>query len=217
MWETPSRPTCHTQCATSSFLKCQKDREICAEASEFCFGTLEQPYYQSGRNPYDIRKPCVVENVMTCVDFEHIEKFLNSPHVLVELGVDVQKSKPWRECDATINARFALGEMLSSADDVKLLLDAGVRVLIYAGDADLMCNWVGNQAWVMALDWRGKAAFNNAANCQFGTLEDPDAGRVCSFENLTFIRVFNSGHMVPMDQPAVSYHMINKFFHHENF
>ncbi|KAI9998959.1 hypothetical protein PInf_003623 [Phytophthora infestans] len=115
------------------------------------------------------------------------------------------------------NRGFAFDEMLSSADDVKLLLDAGVRVLIYAGDADLMCNWVGNQAWVMELDWTGKAKFNNAPSHPFVTAEDTDAGRVRSFENLAFIRVFNSGHMVPMDQPAVSYEMINKFFQNEDF
>ncbi|KAF4031485.1 Serine carboxypeptidase [Phytophthora infestans] len=69
----------------------------------------------------------------------------------------------------------------------------------------------------MELDWTGKAKFNNAPNHPFVTAEDTDAGRVRSFENLAFIRVFNSGHMVPMDQPAVSYEMINKFFQNEDF
>uniref|UniRef100_A0AAV1V359 Carboxypeptidase n=1 Tax=Peronospora matthiolae TaxID=2874970 RepID=A0AAV1V359_9STRA len=205
-----AQPVCH-----ELILKCQRDHQVCADAMEFCFATLESPYYRSGRNPYDIRKPCVAENVMTCFHFEHIEEYLNTPRVLADLGVNVHKSKPWQECDATVNARFSFDEMQSSAGDVKFLLDAGVRVLIYAGDADLMCNWVGNQAWVMALDWSGKAAFNAAANRQFQTPEIPDAGRVRTFENLAFVRVFNSGHMVPMDQPVVSFQMVNKFLHNE--
>ncbi|KAG7383040.1 hypothetical protein PHYBOEH_010102 [Phytophthora boehmeriae] len=207
-----AQPVCH-----ELILKCQKDRDTCLDAMEFCFGALEGPYYQSGRNPYDIREECKEENVMKCFHFEHIDEYLNSPTVLKELGVDMDKSKPWRECDATVGAGFAFDEMLSSADDVKLLLDAGVRVLIYAGDADLMCNWVGNQAWVMALDWHGKDQFNYALNRPFVTSNDKDAGRVHSFENLAFIRVFNSGHMVPMDQPVVSFEMINKFFHNKDF
>ncbi|KAE9004649.1 hypothetical protein PR003_g18538 [Phytophthora rubi] len=207
-----AQPVCH-----ELILRCQKERLMCLDAMEFCFGTLEGPYYQSGRNPYDIREPCAEENVMKCFHFEHIDQYLNSPVVLEQLGVDVDKSKSWRECDATVGASFVFDEMVSSANDVKLLLDSGVRVLIYAGDADLMCNWVGNQAWVMALDWSGKAEFNSVPNRPFVTSENLDAGRVRAFENLAFIRVFNSGHMVPMDQPAVSFEMINKFFQNEEF
>ncbi|KAG6975100.1 hypothetical protein JG688_00002728 [Phytophthora aleatoria] len=207
-----AQPVCH-----ELIMQCQKDRPKCVDAMEFCFGALEGPYYQSGRNPYDIREPCTEENVMKCFHFEHIDEYLNTPTVLTKLGVDVHKSKSWRECDTTVGAGFAFDEMLSSAEDVKLLLDAGVRVLIYAGDADLMCNWVGNQAWVMALDWSGKTEFNNAPSRPFVTSEATDSGRVRSFENLAFIRVFNSGHMVPMDQPVVSFEMINKFFQNKDF
>ena len=39
------------------------------------------------------------------------------------------------------------------------LLEAGVRVLIYAGDADYICNWIGNKAWITALEWSGTPAF----------------------------------------------------------
>ncbi|TDH73407.1 hypothetical protein CCR75_003792 [Bremia lactucae] len=197
--------------------RCQDERPSCIDAKDFCFGALEVPYFRSGRNPYDIREPCTEVNIMQCFHFEHIETYLNLPKVQGRLGINVNKSKPWRECDAAIGEGFALKSFHSSANEVKLLLDAGVRVLIYAGDADLMCNWVGNQAWVMALDWSGKSGFNSALNRQFVTSETRDAGRVRSFENLAFIRLFNAGHMVPMDQPAVSVDMIDKFFQNEEF
>ncbi|KAI9923019.1 hypothetical protein PsorP6_000370 [Peronosclerospora sorghi] len=198
-------------------VQCQKNQHMCADAVEFCAGALEEPYYQSGRNPYDIRKPCDQKDVMKCFDSEHIEQYLNSPNVLAKLGVDMRKSKPWQECDISVSTDFVVDEMLSSAKDVEFLLDAGVKVLIYAGDADLMYNWVGNQAWVMELDWSGKANFNDGPSRQFVTSEAGAAGRVRSFENLAFIRVFNSGHMVPMDQPAVSFEMLKKFIRDEDF
>jgi carboxypeptidase C (cathepsin A) len=31
------------------------------------------------------------------------------------------------------------------------------------------------------------------------------------FDNFAFLRVFNAGHMVPMDQPAVALELLNKF------
>lgn len=33
------------------------------------------------------------------------------------------------------------------------MLAGGVRVMIYAGDMDFICNYKGNKAWTLALDW----------------------------------------------------------------
>ena len=37
-----------------------------------------------------------------------------------------------------------------------------MQVLIYAGDVDYICNWLGNKKWVKALEWGGKEGFNAA-------------------------------------------------------
>ena len=42
------------------------------------------------------------------------------------------------------------------------LLHDGLDVLIYAGDVDYICNWLGNKKWVKALEWDGKEEFNLA-------------------------------------------------------
>ena len=34
-----------------------------------------------------------------------------------------------------------------------------IPVLIYAGDADYICNWLGNKAWTDALEWHGKGEY----------------------------------------------------------
>jgi carboxypeptidase C (cathepsin A) len=36
------------------------------------------------------------------------------------------------------------------------MLDEGINILIYAGDADFICNWMGNLAWVEDMEWAGK-------------------------------------------------------------
>ena len=46
-----------------------------------------------------------------------------------------------------------------------------IPVLIYAGDADFICNWLGNQAWTNRLEWPGKKDFNKAEIKDI-TLED---------------------------------------------
>lgn len=40
--------------------------------------------------------------------------------------------------------------------DVAAVLEGGVRALIYAGTDDFICNYIGNERWVEALDWPGK-------------------------------------------------------------
>ena len=42
------------------------------------------------------------------------------------------------------------------------LLEAGISVTIYAGDLDYICNYKGNKAWTLKLDWSGKEQFNAA-------------------------------------------------------
>lgn len=207
-----AQPVCHELIEA-----CESDSKLCEDAMDFCYGNLEGPYLIAGRNPYDIRQACAEEDVMKCFNFDHIDEYLNSDAVLAQLGIDTKHSKPWRECDGSVGLRFSNDQMLSFADDVALALHAGVRVLVYAGDADLMCNWIGNEAWTLELEWDGQPQFQNADNRVFVTSEVADAGRVRSFENFAFIRVFNSGHMVPMDQPAVAFDMINAFFQDKAF
>ncbi|GMF29545.1 unnamed protein product [Phytophthora lilii] len=96
------------------------------------------------------------------------------------------------------------------------LLNDDVRVLIYVGDADTVCNWAGNKAWVDALDWKCKDAFNTAEENSFAAqdLLNPtaaltDAGLVRAFDNLALVGISNAGHMVPTHQPAVSLDLIN--------
>ena len=41
------------------------------------------------------------------------------------------------------------------------LLDDGIPVLIYVGDKDLVCDWLGNLAWVNKLNYTGHDQFEN--------------------------------------------------------
>lgn len=43
------------------------------------------------------------------------------------------------------------------------ILNAGINVLVYSGDLDYICNWMGGDAWTRKLNWSGKSAFAQAA------------------------------------------------------
>ncbi|KAF0553912.1 peptidase S10, serine carboxypeptidase [Gigaspora margarita] len=72
-------------------------------------------------------------------------------------------------------------------------------------DADFLCNWFGVEVWVKELKWRGTNSFNNANVTRWITKDTAKhAGGVRTFEVLTFLRIFKTGHMAQYDQPGPS-------------
>ena len=92
------------------------------------------------------------------------------------------------------------------------LLAGGVRVLVYAGDVDFVCNWIGNKAWTIALDWPSHDAFDAAPDTPWAAaVSENAAGLARAAGGLTFLQVYEAGHLVPMDQPDVALSMLNTF------
>merc|ERR1712166_397110 len=115
----------------------------CGVAMEVCALSFQIPYMATGRNPYDMRIKC--EKPPLCYDMGNDVKFLNDPEVQKQLGVNMKFSS----CNLVVNKAFTLD------------------VLIYAGDQDFICNWLGNEKWTLALDWAHKAEFNAAEKKPF--------------------------------------------------
>lgn len=79
---------------------------------------------------------------------------------------------------------------------VSALLERGVRVLIYVGKNDWICNHVGNEAWTRALEWSGHEAFAGEP-LRAWNVSEKQAGMTRSAQGLTFATVEGAGHMVP--------------------
>ena len=103
--------------------------------------------------------------------------------------------------------------------DITKVLHSGIRVLIYAGDADFICNWIGNKKWVMKLNWKYKKNFAEVKDSKWTDKSgNKKFGECRTYKNLSFVRVFNAGHMVPYDQPEASYEMLSKWLKgHQGF
>ena len=91
------------------------------------------------------------------------------------------------------------------------MLDNDIPILIYNGDKDYICNWIGGLAWTEALEWKGKEEFGSAAIHHWETQSGAMGGQAKSAGSLTFLRVYDAGHMVPMDQPQVAFDMLDEF------
>merc|ERR1712154_265999 len=88
-----------------------------------------------------------------------------------------------------------------------------IRGVIYAGDLDFICNWLGNQAWSLALPWKGQSEFNTTQPVDW-KVNGKAAGTIRQAKgvtNFTFVRMYDAGHMVPMDQPVAALQLVNQF------
>lgn len=176
----------------------------CQMAFAYCNMALTMPFQMTGLNVYDIRKKCTIKPL--CYDFSHITKFLNLDSTKKALHIS-DKSSKWETCNMAINKSFMSDWMGDFAPQVKDLLEAGIPALIYAGDVDFICNYLGNKAWTTGLDWQHKDDFNKAEDHEWS--EKKGLARTSNL--LTFLQVYDAGHMVPSDQPEVALEMITQF------
>ena len=163
-------------------------------------------------NVYDIRKKCGANPL--CYDFSNLSKYLAQPEVLKILGIP--SFVHWESCSGKVHTDFMHDWMLQYALIIKPMLEDGVRGMIYAGMEDFICNWLGNWVWVEHSHWDGQANFNQAELKKWASpIDGSDAGEVKSYGPLSFVKIYEAGHMVPMDQPANGLKMITQFTRNE--
>jgi len=75
-------------------------------------------------------------------------------------------------------------------------VQTGLTTLIWAGDADWICNWFGGLAAANAISYSGRSTFSAAALKPY-TVSGAQGGTFKSVGNLSFLRVFAAGHEVP--------------------
>jgi len=68
------------------------------------------------------------------------------------------------------------------------LLNAKIPALIYAGDVDFICNYLGNRAWTLKLDWDCHDEFNEAKEHDW-----EGKGLARTAKGLTWLQVYDAG------------------------
>lgn len=186
---------------------CQNSTIACLPAIELCNNGLLIPYTLTGLNPYDMRIQCAKPPL--CYDFSNVGTYLARPEVQKTLGVTGRK---WTDCNRAVALEFELaGDWMKDYQQmIPDQLNSGIKVLIYAGDQDFICNWLGNQAWTQALPWPHQGEFNSTKPVDWN-VDGKKAGELQSSNGFSFLRVLDAGHMVPRDQPANALAMINAF------
>ena len=163
----------------------------CILAVEFCQATQFAPIMalNPGINVYDYRRLC--EGPL-CYDFSLMEQYLNLENVRKQLGVGGRK---WEACDMNVHEDMMADWGHSFDAVIPEMLSAGVRVMIYAGNKDIICNVLGNQRWVDAMEWEKADDWAKAEDRDW-VVDGAKAGVVKEVGPLSFVTVYDAGHMV---------------------
>ncbi|KAF2200320.1 alpha/beta-hydrolase [Delitschia confertaspora ATCC 74209] len=174
--------------------------DICFKARRACLD-LQDVFRESGRNVYDIR---VKDPAFS--SYGYLE-YLNTAAVQSSIGAKVN----FTESNYGIFDAFRMtgdevrGTQLSS---LASLLTLGVRVAFIYGDADYICNWYGGEAVSLAVGSQLPVyadAFPAAGYADIIVNSSYIGGQVRQYGNLSFSRIYDSGHMVPSHQPETAF------------
>ncbi|KAJ2740894.1 hypothetical protein GGI20_005551 [Coemansia sp. BCRC 34301] len=168
------------------------------------------PYQDAGGNPYDVRSKCAEDSELCDPYLDTIADYADQPHVRASLGVRLWTG--FDLCSKDVQEAFidSGDELVDSSTWIPDILAAGVKVLNYAGDADLICNWIGNKALMLDMKWSGSRGFAMAKD-QAWSVDGVQAGEARSYGGLTFLRVFGAGHMVGLSKPKEALDMLSRW------
>ncbi|KAJ7776290.1 serine carboxypeptidase [Mycena metata] len=180
-WNTPT-----TGCK-DQIIACNNkgNNSVCSDAQSFCngeildslVGTFDVYYVPSGfDDPYP----------------PDISSYLDS--IQTKIGAEVR----WQETNDEVYDNFAdTGDwMRSSLPHLEAVINSGVRVTIYDGDADYICNFMGVEAMVGQLNTNSSAEFNQQEFAPY-LVNGQLAGQFKTAGTFSYVRVYGAGHEVP--------------------
>lgn len=150
-------------------------------------------------------------NDMT-VDYKDVLKALHAEE-------SVSANQRFEECTDPPYDALATQDGLGVRDEVVAILSHPdkPRLLFFNGVNDMICNHVGNERFLDNLPWAHQKDWTLSTRYAWDPFPDGEnsvkepAGYMKQFDNLLFLKVMASGHMVPMDVPDIALEMIRSF------
>jgi carboxypeptidase D len=141
-----------------------QDNVICSDADNYCITNVESPFDDvTGRDEYDMRY--LMPNPFP---YNFYTDYLNTPSVQAAIGVFTN----FTDYSATVGNYFnTTGDDARNSFtvlDMGLLVKQNVTVMMYTGDADYNCNWLGGE---VVSNEVGAAGFDTAGYTDIVTVD----------------------------------------------
>jgi len=163
-------------------------------------------------NIYDVR---LVDDWPACgmnwpPDLIDVYSFLRRKDVIAALHA-TKKETAWVECDGRVSSELHMQKSPAAVAFLPDILERGVKVLMFAGAEDLICNYKGIERIIDHLDWSGATGFANSTEALGWYVNDTQVGTWQTDRNMSYAKIFSSSHMVGFDVPHVTNDMILRF------
>ena len=146
-----------------------------------------------------------------CYDDKQMIQYFNREDVKSALHVNTDII--WQLCSDDIYERYDR-QSKGSIWAYQILINSGIRILIYNGDTDITVPFNENLAWIENLKlevekpWKQWRAFGDNKKI---------SGYYVKYEGLTFCTFKGVGHMVPEWRPKEAFYIFSKFLNNEDF
>ena len=142
---------------------------------------------EANRDEYDIRE------ISYTFPYDFYPEYLNQQHILEAIGAYVNYSDSSLVIFHTFYDTGDDGRVDNTIQDVKMIVENGVYMVEYAGDADYNCNWLGGE---VIAEMTGPSDFEDAGYTNIITPDHIIHGQVKQSNNFAFARIYEAGHSV---------------------
>ncbi|KAK4183926.1 Alpha/Beta hydrolase protein [Podospora australis] len=174
--------------------------EDCAAADQSCYAVMSDPIEISSGidfDPYDVRANASDPNPPS-----NYIRYLLRRDIRKAIGARVPGYTQCSEKESDYFYQSGDGAR-SFLPELSELVRSGVQVLLWAGDTDWTCNWMGNLDVANMVDYPGQKSFTEQPVTPY-TVKGTVYGEFKTVDNLSWLRVYQAGHEVPFYQPQVA-------------
>ncbi|CAH8865471.1 unnamed protein product [Trichobilharzia szidati] len=180
------------------------------------FGNLfrENKYMQKHRQSLETMSGKLQTRLtIPCLNDSTIREYFNSSDVRKALHVREDIPVEWDICSQEVNFGYTR-QYTDLSSQYTQLLQSGVNILIYNGDTDMACNYIGDEWFVdnlnLPVEMNRTSWYYTEAD---GTQQVGGywKGYKLNKSLLVYTTIHGAGHMVPQDKPVAAYTMMSIF------
>lgn len=148
-----------------------------------------------------------------CAQLNDTAIYLNRAEV--KKALNILQPITWSECSDDLSQNGAYNaQYTTTMPQVKAIVNSGARVLVFNGDADTICDALGDQWFTSDLNL---PQIRPKQGWYYNNDNPSSAGFVTRYQGLDFLTVRGAGHLVPSIKPREALQMIANFLRQKDY
>lgn len=163
--------------------------------------------YRKHTQKFNLSSTKNLKSDVPCIFSSNLDTYLNNPEVRAAIHIDPEDTRLWSICKGEEDGLHYTRVYQETASLLPNMLKHS-RGLVYNGDTDMACNYLGDEWAVDSLK------LPTTADRTKWVVRGQVAGFKQTYANLTYVTVKGAGHMVPqpgIGNPVFALHMIQNF------